>query len=481
MGTTLLSTSRARRKVHIRKVMRLVPEVVSAAPDDKLSPFVTIPGACGRVHKSLSPGWGRSWGARPSGPQKGRGDSRARGKPRACPKSLLVGNRSVYNSHMKRPPHPRALGRGFCVVALLLLAAGCSRLGQGNVPHVVGHLAPRTGSEQAAGLREGDAVAMTVEDFNVGDENRIEKQPITVIHGDTGPGLDGFAFQTTRLLTINKAEALLGATRAVQLDKLAAEAQAGQTVLVTPCGGNAGQLNRLVFCVGLDPSERGRLLAKYATEEGKVADITLVTSASHAIYRATMEGFEREYRHADRKIGHELVYRERKELDEIVARLGRGKPPAILFSGPVSELIVLRAGLKEVPVYFCGEEDESALRQDADLCEGVVFASAFSAEIARPRVQEFVGKFRSRTKQQTVDAGDALSADAAKILFDAAKKANSFERDKLRAGLEGLENYECLTGPFWFTPEQTCRRTVYVVQFKSGQPKLLKEYPPEKK
>jgi ABC-type branched-subunit amino acid transport system substrate-binding protein len=250
---------------------------------------------------------------------------------------------------------------------------------------------------------------------------------------------------------------------------------------VTPCGGNAGQLNRLVFCVGLDPSERGRLLAKYAAEEGKVADITLVTSSAHAIYRATPEGFEREYRHADRKIGHDFVYRDRKELDDVVARLGRGKPPVILFSGPVADLVVLRAGLKEVPVYFGGEDDESAMRLDADLCEGVIFASAFSVESTRPRVQEFVGKLRSRTKQQMVDAGDALSADAARILFDAAKKANSFERDKLRAGLEGLENYECLTGPFWFTPEQTCRRIAYVLQFKAGQPKLLKEYPPEKK
>ena len=37
MGTTLLSTSRTRRKVRRRKVMHHVPEVVRAAPDDQLS------------------------------------------------------------------------------------------------------------------------------------------------------------------------------------------------------------------------------------------------------------------------------------------------------------------------------------------------------------------------------------------------------------------------------------------------------------
>src|SRR5260370_2769458 len=59
MGTTLLKSSRARRKVRIRKVMRLVAEVVRAAPDDKLSLFFTIPGASGPVLKNLIPGLDR--------------------------------------------------------------------------------------------------------------------------------------------------------------------------------------------------------------------------------------------------------------------------------------------------------------------------------------------------------------------------------------------------------------------------------------
>ncbi len=39
-GTKFVKASRAQRKVRIRKAMRLVPAVVRAAPDDKLSLFV---------------------------------------------------------------------------------------------------------------------------------------------------------------------------------------------------------------------------------------------------------------------------------------------------------------------------------------------------------------------------------------------------------------------------------------------------------
>ena len=205
---------------------------------------------------------------------------------------------------------------------------------------------------------------MTVEDFNVDEANRIDKKAVSVIHGDTGPDLDGFAFQATRLLTVNRVEALLGATNAAQLDKLAMAAESGQVVLVTPSGGSAGSVNRLVFCVGLDPKERGRCLAKYAAEDRpeKVAEIALVTSVATPLYAAITEGFTREFQHADRKIGPEYIYHDRRELDDLVARLGRTKPPALFFAGPVGDLLVLRKEVKNPPVFFGGEEDEPALR-----------------------------------------------------------------------------------------------------------------------
>ena len=81
----------------------------------------------------------------------------------------------------------------------------------------------------------------------------------------------------------------------------------------------------------------------------------------------------------------------------------------------------------------------------------------------KPNLEQFATKFKNRYRQQTPEADDVLSADAARILFDAAKKAGTFnalshvEKDPnlRRDGLTKLEEYQCLTGPFWFTPDQT--------------------------
>ncbi len=63
-GTTLLSTSRTRRKVHMRKVLCLAPEVVRAAPDHNCPYFLS---------QSLGPGWNRSWGCGRPGRNKAAG------------------------------------------------------------------------------------------------------------------------------------------------------------------------------------------------------------------------------------------------------------------------------------------------------------------------------------------------------------------------------------------------------------------------
>ena len=81
---------------------------------------------------------------------------------------------------------------------------------------------------------------------------------------------------------------------------------------------------------------------------------------------------------------------------------------------------------------------------------------------------------------QPPDANEAISADAARVLFAAARKAKSFRRDPLLKELPALET-DLPTGPFWFTKDGEPRRTAYVVRMEAGQGRLLKSYAPEKK
>ena len=137
---------------------------------------------------------------------------------------------------MEQSPHPRTGVRGFLFLAVLV-AAGCAK--SAPDPHVLGHVAPRTGPDQAAGLRQGEAVALAVNEVNVNEALWIDKRPVSVVHGDTGPDLDGFAFQATRLLAVNRVVALIGGTNAAELEKLIPVVQSREIALVSASGGAA--------------------------------------------------------------------------------------------------------------------------------------------------------------------------------------------------------------------------------------------------
>src|SRR5262245_13522634 len=156
-----------------------------------------------------------------------------------------------YNTLMRQ--FVRAMVPAF-LIAVTLLTGACNRYGSGD-SHQIGHLVPRSGPEQAAGQRLIAAVAMVADDTNHDEANRIEQRALTVVHADAGSIPDGFAFQTTRLLAVNRVEALLGGVNSAQLAKIVEAVQAQPPtfapITVSPCGGLGGPHSKIVWCVGL--------------------------------------------------------------------------------------------------------------------------------------------------------------------------------------------------------------------------------------
>src|SRR5205085_9775650 len=127
-----------------------------------------------------------------------------------------------------------------------------------------------------------------------------------------------------------------------------------------------------------------------------------------------------------------------------------------------ADLIQFRGALRAakladtVPLLFGGEEEEPVLRLDPDRSQGVVYVSAFTSEDKAEKVQKFCTDFRNRCGQLP-DADAALSADAARVLFTAARKAGTF-KSKLLLDEMGKLEMDLPTGQFWFTREGAARR-----------------------
>jgi ABC-type branched-subunit amino acid transport system substrate-binding protein len=329
---------------------------------------------------------------------------------------------------------------------------------------------------------------MVVEAVNHDEPSAIERKPISVIHADTGPSLDGFTFQATRLLAVNRVEALLGATDTDQLAKCVGPVQTNEVVIVSPSSPLVSTPSKLIWAVGLASPVRGKWLARHASSSMNITSITTVVDQTNPTFGAIAEGFKAEFRHPDRHIGSEWTLAAPADAAKLAGKVAATSPKAILFCGRAADLLVFRAELRSahlannVPILFGGEEEEPVLRQEPQNSAGVVFVSAFTPLDPSEKVKTFCNDFQNRC-HQLPEAVDALSADAARILFAAATKAQMFKARSQPAGLiEKLAKFEIElpTGPFAFSEDAVGQRTAYVLRIESGQVRLLKICPPEK-
>lgn len=385
-----------------------------------------------------------------------------------------------------------SLGLAFILVCSLAAAtlSGCGRFGSVTETYLIGHVARRSGPDRAEGVRLGEAIALVVEAFNHDEPNGIDNHRVTVIHGDAGSIPSGFAYQATRLFTINRVPALIGGVNVGQLEAMIPPTQTEDGLLISPACGLPSAPGKAIWPVGLHPTERGKYLAKFAAEQMKISNIAVVVDHSHALYPAIAGSFKSEFQHPERRIGPELTFRGDAELQALPAKILAAQPKAIIFCGKARDLLSLLSAIRKdpksdaLPVLFGGEEEEALFLNDAKDSQGVVYTTAFTSADKSESVQKFCSDFRSRTGQLP-DVNAAMSADAMRILLAAGRKAKTLRHDSaakddpLLRELGSLET-DSLTGPFWFAKDQVAMRTIYLMRIEAGAAVLQKQYAPEK-
>lgn len=385
---------------------------------------------------------------------------------------------------MKRVIDPRALVRGFLLCLSSVALVGCNRSVE---PNLIAFVAPRSGPDQAAGMRAGEAAALAIETANTDPAKHVGNRPTAILHGDSGEQPDGAGRQATRLIAINRVAAVIAGRNRLEWDRLVPVAEAQQIVMVAPCGGGTVAPSGLVYPVGLAPRERGRCLAKYLAEERKGKDVAVVVDSRSTFFLAAAAGFEQEFQHADRTVRSGYEIRTARDLEAVAASVAAVRPAALLYCGVAPDFLDfvrqlrMQNGWPESTILLFGGEDEATLVHGAlNRVNGVLFTSAFHAHDKAQNVRDFSTRFRNRTGHEP-DSDAALTYDAVNLLIETAKKADSFETKKLLPAFDKLEDTTCLTGPLWFTKDRQARRTIFVVETQDGTALLRRSYPPEKK
>jgi branched-chain amino acid transport system substrate-binding protein len=114
-----------------------------------------------------------------------------------------------------------------------------------------------------------------------------------------------------------------------------------------------------------------------------------------------------------------------------------------------------------------GWDSPALVKIGGEAVNGTYYSNHFSVSDPNPKIQKFVADYKARYGE-TPDALAGLGFDAASILFDAIKRANSTEGAKIRDALAATKDFAGITGNITLDKDRNAVKPAVVLQVKDG-------------
>jgi branched-chain amino acid transport system substrate-binding protein len=366
------------------------------------------------------------------------------------------------------------------VMGTALALTGC--LGKAEpLPVVLGHVSTLSGPEAGAGERAARAIRLAVEEVNR-DAERTGSRRVEVRHTDTRGDLAAFESEAVRLVTINRAVALLGGASAEEVERL----ERAHVPVVAPDGVRTRAMGELVFLTGLSPGFQGEVLARFAAQD--LAATTAVVLADERQEAAVTLGevFVREFpiavgkQPAKTAVPRVILRRFSEDAKpvEIALAVFEAKAGVLVIAGRVASDHDLVAILNPSgpPLLLAGTGRAAAIQTKGILSNPVYATTAFAGDVDTPQARAFIEQYR-KAFSEAPDVPAALAYDATRLLCEAVRQAdNNYSAAQLREKLTGLKDFPGLTGPLSFGKDQQLRRPAFVVRLDNGQVRTIKRF-----
>jgi branched-chain amino acid transport system substrate-binding protein len=361
-------------------------------------------------------------------------------------------------------------------VALAALAAGCG--GKAPEPIRIGHLAPLSGPERAAGEHARQGVQLAVEEWDRDDANGPGRK-VAVLHVDAHGGAAAQA-EAVRLLSVNRVAALIAGPDAALAESAARAAGRYEAAVVAP--GELAAPPAGVFAVGASPTRRGAALAHFAAGGLKAQRAAVLTDGRDPVATALAAAFLKAWPHAGPPGAREWAYGQGAELAAQVKEVAATKPGVVLVAGPVRDVRQVGAALQaaglRVPLLYGGADvGPAVLEGGPPAAPDVYLATAYAPEGLTPAGKDFARRYAERFRAAP-DLHAALAYDGMRLLLAALRQLPDVTPAQLRARLAQREPFESVTGPLTWKDGQP-RRPLFLFRLENNRPKLVKALGPE--
>jgi branched-chain amino acid transport system substrate-binding protein len=359
--------------------------------------------------------------------------------------------------------------RVICFAFLAALLAGCNRTGQGE-PIFIGHLASLQNSEKASFEHARQGMSLAIEELGR-PQGKAAGRQIIVLHVNADEDLEQLQASAVRLLTVNRAVALIGGQDTTQVERLTRAAQPYEAALVTPIMIAPYLTTDNLFSLEPSPVRVAKAVGRWLKETAKQETMAFVFDSRSRVASDLGAALRAESQRGEGSRLVEMPFAASPKFGELAQAILQSKAGAWFFYGKSSDWSELRRALREakakLPCLLCdsvGPVESLPSSGDAD---GALYQlTTYLAPEQEKTASAFQTSYSKRFHSEA-DIYAAQGYDAVRLIADAvvSGKLNAAGKPLVDLATFIKNPFASSTGPLYFDQaDHSANRTLFLVQ-----------------
>ncbi len=225
-------------------------------------------------------------------------------------------------------------------------------------------------------------------------------------------------------------------------------------------------------------SFQGRVMAKFSRETLKANTAAVLYDASNDYSKGIAEVFRDAFVAMGGAVpAYESYGKDDVDFAALLTKVKAAKPDVLFLPDYYNKVGLIarqvrEQGLKVTLVGPDGWDSPELVKIAGNAIDGGYFSNHYSPDDTRPEVVSWVRKYKEKYGQ-TPDALGTLAYDAAKLLFEAIRKANGDDPAKVRDALASIKGFQGVTGRYTMDKNGDPIKSAVIIRMENGKQKFL--------
>ena len=365
------------------------------------------------------------------------------------------------------------------LVLALGLAAGCGNNVSSDLK--IGMVYELTGNTATYGTSAANGAKLAFKEINAA--GGVLGKQIQIVTADNKGEPSESTNAMTKVITQDKVVAVTGFTvsscgiagsSVAEGNKIPFVAAATVNPKVT-VDGNTGKVKNYTFRACFIDSFQGAVGAQFALNTLKAKKISILTDSSSDYSKGLTQIFKESFtKNGGQIVGEEAYLQKDQDFKPVLTKLKSQNPDVLYIPGYYEDVGKIIKQAREIgmnmPILGSDAWDSPKLAEigGPQALNNTYFTNFYSIEDSNPVSNAFVEAYK-KEYGQVPDSMAAMGYDAARLLVDAIKRANSTDAAKITKALTETKDFASVSGPMYLNDTHDAVRGVVIVEMKDGK------------